>query len=74
MGQHDGVCLLDKLHLATLGLIMGATAWGVPSPQVLTRGPHNAAQHRRDLIACGGFGGAYVPVNIVLVALAALGA
>lgn len=74
VGQHDGVYLLDKLHLATLGLIMGATAWGVPSLRVLARDPHNAAQHRRDLIACGAFGGAYVLVNIVLVALAAFGA
>lgn len=74
VGQHDGVYLLDKLHLATLGLIMGATAWGVPSLRVLTKDPHNAVQHRRDLIACGVFGGAYVLVNVVLIALAAFGA
>ncbi|MFZ5670418.1 MAG: hypothetical protein ACOY4K_13065 [Pseudomonadota bacterium] len=73
VGQHDGVYLLDKLHLATLGLIMGATAWGVPSLRVLMKDPLDAVQKRRDMIACAALGGAYLLINIVLVTLAAFG-
>jgi hypothetical protein len=73
IGPHDGIYLLDQLHLATLGLILAATAWGVPSLRVLAKDPLNTVQHRRDLWACGAIGGVYVLVNIVCISLAALG-
>ncbi|MBI5939686.1 MAG: hypothetical protein HY859_04595 [Caulobacterales bacterium] len=73
IGQHDGVYLLDKLHLATLGLILAATAWGVPSLRVLMKDPLDAVQRRRDVWACGVIAGAYLLVNILFVSLAAFG-
>lgn len=73
IGQHDGVYLLDKLHLATLGLIMAATAWGVPSLRILMKDPLDPVQKRRDMVAAGALCAVYVLANILLVTLAAIG-
>lgn len=72
VGPHDGIYLLDQLHLAAMALIMGATAWGVISMRALAHGADRHAQHRRDVWVAVGLGVAYALAHIILVSLAVL--
>lgn len=71
VGPHDGVYLLDKLHFATLALILGATGWGVWSMRVVMDNPDRQQdQRRRDVKAAGVLLVGYVLLNLVLIGLA----
>jgi hypothetical protein len=70
LGPHDGPYLLDKVHFATLGLIMAAGAWGVRSTRAISLGADKTKIHRQDVRAALVLLVVFVVVNIVLVATA----
>ena len=70
VGPHDGVYLLDKLHFATLALIMAATCQGVISLRAITHGGDVVLQRQRDLRSAIGLLAAYLVLNLVLIGLA----
>ena len=71
VGPHDGVYLLDKLHFATLALILGATGWAVWSMRVVLHDPARLMElRRRDLLAAAILFVGYVVLNLILIGLA----
>lgn len=70
LGPHDQPYLLDKVHFATLGLIMAAGAWGVRSTRAVSMGADKAKIHRQDVRAAIVLLAIFIAVNAVLIASA----
>lgn len=67
LGPHDQPYLLDKVHFATLGLIMAAGAWGVRSTRAISMGADKSKIHRQDVRAAIVLLVIFIAVNAVLI-------
>lgn len=67
LGPHGSPYLLDKVHFATLGVIMAAGAWGVRSIRAVSLGADKAKISRRDMRAAIVLFTIYVLVIAILV-------
>jgi hypothetical protein len=67
LGPHSSLYLLDKVHFATLALIMLAGAWGVRSMRAVALGADKTHVHRIDLRAALVLFILYVLTNAVLI-------
>lgn len=73
LGPHDNLYLLDKIHFATLGVIMAAGAWGVRSTRAISMGADKVKVHRLDLRAAAVLFAIYAAVTAVLIVMAIRG-
>lgn len=67
LGPHRGLYLLDKVHFATLAVLICAGAWGVRSLRAVSLGGDRAALHRTDLRVATTLFVIYVVVNAALI-------
>lgn len=70
LGPHDSLYLLDKVHFATLAVIMAAGAWGVRSMRAVSLGTDKATVHRTDLRAAAVLFVLYLLTNAILIGMA----
>src|SRR3569623_407192 len=69
VGPHNGVYLLDQIHVCALLLILAATGWGVFSLLARAHGGDPGRWLRRDRQAALALLGVFVLANIVMIGL-----
>lgn len=70
LGQHQGMYLLDLLHLVVLLLILLATGWAIMAHRQFAAGRDAAVMRRRDRWVSVGLVSGFLILNVTLVALA----
>jgi hypothetical protein len=70
LGEHEGMYLLDLLHIVVLTLIVVATAWAILAHHQVTRGFDPTAIDRRDRFMMIGLASGFVILNVILIILA----
>lgn len=72
LGQHQGMYLLDLLHLVVLLLILLATAWAITAHRQFAAGCDADVMRRRDRRVSVGLVSGFLILNVTLVVLALL--
>jgi hypothetical protein len=70
LGQHQGMYLLDLLHLVVLLLILVATGWAITAHRQFAAGRDAAVMRRRDHWVSVGLVSGFLILNVTLVVLA----